>query len=225
MSPDRHILGQSVPDPSTPRMYIAGGSALSPASSGFGSGGRRSIAQCSSGASASRLSSSAPTHLGLEQIWQRREPRQHLLSTGSLAEAESFSSISTGSVLSPEGNDLSHDEGYSDFDSDRDEDYSTDNGKVLENKERYEISRFTLILDSDNDDGPRIGSHGSGKGKERYFWQYNVQAKGPKGQRLVIKSELEDPHVLNEATDPVFSPNCSVRGIKVNFQNCFYVKI
>lgn len=195
MSPDRHILGQSVPDPSTPRMYIAGGSALSPASSGFGSGGRRSIAQCSSGASASRLSSSAPTHLGLEQIWQRREPRQHLLSTGSLAEAESFSSISTGSVLSPEGNDLSHDEGYSDFDSDRDEDYSTDN-------------------DSDNDDGPRIGSHGSGKGKERYFWQYNVQAKGPKGQRLVIKSELEDPHVLNEATDPVFSPNCSVRGIK-----------
>lgn len=42
------------------------------------------------------LSSSAPTHLGLEQIWQRREPRQHLLSTGSLVEAESTSSLSTG---------------------------------------------------------------------------------------------------------------------------------
>lgn len=50
-------------------------------------GGRKSHA---------RLSSSAPTHLGLEQIWQRREPRQHLLSTGSLAEATSTSSISTG---------------------------------------------------------------------------------------------------------------------------------
>lgn len=30
----------------------------------------------------SRLSTSAPTHLGLEQLWQRREPRPHLLSTG-----------------------------------------------------------------------------------------------------------------------------------------------
>lgn len=50
--------------------------------------------------------------------------------------------------------------------------------------------------------------------KERYFWQYNVQAKGPKGQRLVLKTKQEDPHVLNEITDPVFSPNCAVRGIK-----------
>lgn len=50
--------------------------------------------------------------------------------------------------------------------------------------------------------------------KERYFWQYNVQAKGPKGQRLVLKKKSEDPHVLNSVTDPVFSPNCSVRGIK-----------
>lgn len=50
--------------------------------------------------------------------------------------------------------------------------------------------------------------------KERYFWQYNVQAKGPKGQRLVLKKNSEDPHVLNSVTDPVFSPSCSVRGIK-----------
>lgn len=55
----------------------------------------------------------------------------------------------------------------------------------------------------------------SSKGKERFFWQYNVQAKGPKGKRLVFQSKLEDPHVLNEVTDPVFSPTCSVRGIKV----------
>ena len=50
--------------------------------------------------------------------------------------------------------------------------------------------------------------------KERYFWQYNVQAKGPKGQRLVARTRLEDPHILNEATDPVFSPHCALRGIK-----------
>lgn len=66
------------------------------------------------------------------------------------------------------------------------------------------------ITDSDNEDTPRSASK-----KERYFWQYNVQAKGPKGQRLVIKTQAEDPHVLNEVTDPVFSPTCSVRGIKV----------
>lgn len=50
--------------------------------------------------------------------------------------------------------------------------------------------------------------------KERYFWQYNVQAKGPKGQRLVLKKKTVDPHVLNIVTDPVFSPNCNVKGIK-----------
>lgn len=65
--------------------------------------------------------------------------------------------------------------------------------------------------DSDNDDP----STTKASKKERYFWQYNVQAKGPKGQRLVIKTYAEDPHVLNEVTDPVFSPSCSVRGIKV----------
>lgn len=69
---------------------------------------------------------------------------------------------------------------------------------------------FSLI-DSD-DDEDRI-TKGSNK-KERFFWQYNVQAKGPKGQRLVLKSKMEDPHRLNEVTDPVFSPDCSVRGIK-----------
>lgn len=92
-------------------------------------------------ATVSRLSSSAPTHLGLDQIWQRREPRQHLLSTGSLAEAGSTSSLSTGGVLSPESHDFSHDEGFdSEDDSDHYEDFSSDedgiyifffNGKIL----------------------------------------------------------------------------------------------
>lgn len=154
----------------------------------------------------SRLSSSAPTQLGMDQLWQRREPRPHLLSTSSVAEAESTSSLSTGEVLSPEGQDFSQDETYSD-DSDHYEDFSSDDD------------------DSDGEGklGKSVGSEEGGGGgsrrmskSERYFWQYNVQAKGPKGQRLVIKTEMEDPHVLNEVTDPVFSPNCSVRGIKVS---------
>lgn len=76
----------------------------------------------------SRLSTSAPTHLGLEQIWQRREPRKHLLSTGSLAEAGSTSSLSTGEVLSPEAQDLSHDDQDYDEDSEHYEDFSSDDG-------------------------------------------------------------------------------------------------
>ncbi|XP_054081742.1 protein CREBRF homolog isoform X2 [Zeugodacus cucurbitae] len=214
MSPDRingsaGLLGQSVPGNSH---LLLSGNALSPSSggssSGFGSttgggsstgGSVRKSFQYPLDTSISRLSSSAPTHLGLEHIWMRREPRQHLLSTGSLAEAESFSSLSTGSVLSPDGIELSQDD-----DDDASTDYNSDNYDDLSSD------------GSDNDDDSRttISGHMSSKGKERYFWQYNVQAKGPKGKRLVFQSRLEDPHVLNEATDPVFSPNCSVRGIK-----------
>lgn len=107
-SPDRVVLGQSVPGPTTP---IMGSSGLRMPRSHI-----------------SRLSSSAPTHSGLDQIWQRREPRKHLLSTGSLAEAGSTSSLSTGGILSPDPQDLSHDEFDSDEDSEHYEDFSSDNG-------------------------------------------------------------------------------------------------
>lgn len=88
----------------------------------------------------------------------------------------------------------------------------------------FYVSKFLCIIislyhnfifeDSDGDETDhKIRKKMSSKG-ERYFWQYNIQAKGPKGQRLVTKTKLEDPHVLNEVTDPVFSPSCSLRGIK-----------
>lgn len=203
------MLGQSVPGNSSGMMS---GASLSPG----GFSGRRMIHHTqgqagsshsgiggagsgggTSGGTMSRLSSSAPTHIGMDvMMWQRREPRPHLLSTGSLAEAGSTSSLSTGSILSPEAPDFSHDEGYSD-DSDHYEDFSSGDE------------------DSDGDDAAHASGSAPGSSKaKRYFWQYNVQAKGPKGQRLVIKTHTEDPHVLNEVTDPVFSPNCSVRGIK-----------
>ncbi|PZC84138.1 hypothetical protein B5X24_HaOG205860 [Helicoverpa armigera] len=142
-----------------------------------------------------QLSSSAPTHLTMEQIWQRREPRKHLLSTSSLAEAGSASSLS-GGLLSPGTVDFSQDE--------EDRDVETD-----EDSDRYE----DLSSDESNDETEGKQSRHSSK-KERFFWQYNVQAKGPKGQRLILKNKSEDPHVLNSVTDPVFSPSCSVRGIK-----------
>lgn len=61
------------------------------------------------------------------------------------------------------------------------------------------------------DTGSISGSLGK---KERYFWQYNVQAKGPKGQRVTINQQQRDPHSLPSIMDPVFSPLCSIQGIK-----------
>nr|CAI5832038.1 unnamed protein product [Callosobruchus analis] len=171
-SPDRALLGQSFPERNAAQALHLGKIMRN---------------------QQSRLSSSAPTHLGLEQIWQRREPRKHLLSTSSLAEAGSTSSLSTGGLLSPDPPDFSHDE-----DSDNDSD----------------VNEEDLTSDNDSDyDEDKQNKQSSSK-KERYFWQYNVQAKGPKGQRLVMKTKLEDPHRLNQVTDPVFSSECSVRGIK-----------
>lgn len=91
-SPDRRLLGQSVPGSSSP-LNNPGPSGVVIHTS------RRSGGNMLAGSapnSVSRLSSSAPTHLGLDNVWLRREPRQHLLSTGSLAEAGSTSSLSTG---------------------------------------------------------------------------------------------------------------------------------
>ncbi|XP_042885268.1 protein CREBRF homolog isoform X1 [Penaeus japonicus] len=147
-----------------------------------------------------RLSSSAPTHnFSLEQAWQRREPRQHLLSTGSLAEefGGSASSLSTvGGILSPAAHDLSIDDAVDSEDESDNEHYDSE---------------------SDNDSivSEDTGSiSGSSSKKERYFWQYNVQAKGPKGQRVCISQQQRDPHSLPSIMDPVFSPLCSIQGIK-----------
>lgn len=218
VSPERNEFGQSVPGPSSMSTVMRN------RHESYQNRRLQFAHQHSTGGGGSRLSSSAPTNSSAvweaHQIWQRREPRQHLLSTGSLAEAGSTSSLSTGGILSPEANDFSHDEGYEDSDSDHYEDYSTDNGNANAKQEWFSwilsdlcfFSIFPNHTDSDNEDAP---TRSSASKKERYFWQYNVQAKGPKGQRLVIKTQAEDPHVLNEVTDPVFSPNCSVRGIKV----------
>ncbi|XP_070171254.1 protein CREBRF homolog isoform X1 [Polyergus mexicanus] len=162
----------------------------------------------------SRLSMSAPTQtMGhLDQIWSHREPRQHLLSTGSLVEAGSTSSLSTGGALSPDPlcpDPLSHDEGYEDSDDDSDhyDDYSSDNDTGGSDGEDQSNNRIGI-------GATELGKDNRHNKKERFFWQYNVQAKGPKGQRLIARTRLEDPHVLNEATDPVFSPHCALRGIK-----------
>lgn len=51
-------------------------------------------------------------------------------------------------------------------------------------------------------------------GQKRFFWQYNVQSKGPKGTRICSTDGAENPFVLPEASDPVFSNECQVEGVK-----------
>ncbi|OXA44082.1 Protein CREBRF [Folsomia candida] len=171
----------------------------SPEASPLGQSLPRSM-MCPSPNLTTRLSSSAPTSQGpnmweswqqrREAVWQRRDPRPHLLSTGSLAEGGSTSSLSAD-VLSPGGGlSLSMDEGL-DSDQLSDGDSSDDDSELSDTE-----------------------STASGTRRERFFWQYNVQAKGPKGQRLVLAPTQEDPHVLQKPTDPVFSPLCHIQGIK-----------
>lgn len=119
---------------SSPNQLLTQVSAISP--SGLPS--RRLTMQ--GGGFVSRLSSSAPTHLGLEQMWQRREPKPHLLSTGSLAEGHGSTSSLSGEILSPENIDFSQDD-FSDEDSDHYEDFSS--GKTIN---RANVSKFNLII-------------------------------------------------------------------------------
>ncbi|KAH9391392.1 hypothetical protein TYRP_006997, partial [Tyrophagus putrescentiae] len=96
----------------------------------------------------------------------------------------------------------------------------------------YEMS--DLIGASTSDDQNNKWSLNMGRSRKgtekRYFWQYNVQSKGPKGPRYatgansasasaggergVSGDEEEDPHVFNEIADPVFAPDCQVEGVK-----------
>ena len=62
--------------------------------------------------------------------------------------------------------------------------------------------------------GRSNSSASSSAKKDKHFWQYNVQAKGPKGQKIVVETKIEDPHQLNEIVDPVFSGDVQLQGIK-----------
>merc|ERR1719245_473947 len=141
----------------------------------------------------SQLSKSAPVkNPNMDMIWNRREPRPHMNSMCSNA-GESSIADEVSEVL----NSLSPSE-LNDIDS---EDEDNTNNEA----------------DSDNDliDDEELAAMAGGSGrKERFFWQYNVQAKGPKGQKLALDTKIHDPHQLNEIIDPVFSDNVQVHGIK-----------
>jgi len=65
------------------------------------------------------------------------------------------------------------------------------------------------FLDCDSEAEGRKSTTGK---KERYFWQYNVQSKGPKGRKVVMQTDIGDPHFLDSVKDPVF--DIQVEGVK-----------
>ncbi|XP_076435199.1 uncharacterized protein LOC143275014 isoform X2 [Babylonia areolata] len=71
-------------------------------------------------------------------------------------------------------------------------------------------------VDSDFSDSPLEESLTElAKKSKQYFWQYNVQAKGPKGTRLKLQINDADPHHPSTFEDPVFDANStSLVGIR-----------
>ncbi|XP_037091868.1 protein CREBRF homolog isoform X2 [Pollicipes pollicipes] len=148
-----------------------------------------SAPHASSASLASRLSSSVPGDGLLELRQARLSPPSAFRCVGDAR--GSGSSVSTG-ILSPGSHGSFADDGAE--------------------------SQQERGSDSDSDAGSNVGgdeslSQSLGR-KERYFWQYNVQAKGPKGQRLQLTPEMADPFQARQPVDPVFSSSFQVDGIQ-----------
>ena len=126
------------------------------------------------------------------------------------------------SSLCTEGSVSSHDEGFAsqveEEESDEEEEVEdSDDESFYGDYDAKDLLGATTSDDSSNRWALNMGRARKG-GQQRFFWQYNVQSKGPKGTRAVssacLETEPTDPHVLAEAKDPVFSPECRVEGVK-----------
>lgn len=159
----------------------------------------------------SAAAQSAPTKPSLlEQAWKPISKPVVVQSSQTVAANEPSKTTASTSVVDPaetcsskEEAD-SHDEG---FDSEPED---TDHYEELTSDAESTISDEMDVKRTQHSTSPSLKS----TKKERYFWQYNVQAKGPKINRLCLSPRNSDPHHLNEIQDPVFSSTCSMQGIK-----------
>jgi hypothetical protein len=128
------------------------------------------------------------------------------------------------SSMSTDGSLSSHDEGFSSqidqddcgnsiHDSDDDSDIDSDDESFYGDYTNNDLIGASI---SDNPECKWTLNMGRTRrnGQRRFFWQYNVQSKGPKGTRICAADDAEDPFVLPEASDPVFSNECQVEGVK-----------
>lgn len=117
----------------------------------------------------------------------------------------------------------SHDEGFSSqvdnddngsmHDSDDDDDVDSDDESFYGDYTNNDLIGASISDNAENKWTLNMGRTRR-NGQKRYFWQYNVQSKGPKGTRICSTDDSEDPFVLPEASDPVFSNDCQVEGVK-----------
>ena len=70
-----------------------------------------------------------------------------------------------------------------------------DQDDLAQGEGHYEDSEDESDLEGTSPSTSKLNTSGSGSSKkERHFWQYNVQAKGPKGQKINLETTVEDPH-------------------------------
>ncbi|GBN13359.1 Protein CREBRF [Araneus ventricosus] len=100
---------------------------------------------------------------------------------------------------------------------------SSSNNDNLESDDDSEIDdEYSSDADDDSEEETKVASSknaatSSGnfeKKRSRYFWQYNMQSKGPKGSKVKLTGKTSNIHDLSGIADPVFSVNCPIAGVK-----------
>ncbi|KAF8784994.1 Protein CREBRF like protein [Argiope bruennichi] len=99
---------------------------------------------------------------------------------------------------------------------------SSSNNETLESDDDSEIDdEYSSDADDDSEEDVKVASkHASTSGgnfekkRSRYFWQYNMQSKGPKGSKVKIAGKTSNIHDPSGIADPVFSVNCPIAGVK-----------
>jgi hypothetical protein len=139
---------------------------------------------------------------GHTRVWSRREQRQHYSSVCSVGETSTLAEEVNEVLAKVDPNDL---QDIASDDEDEEQFATNDINTTDDESDLEGTSPSTSKLNT---------STGSSGKKERHFWQYNVQAKGPKGQKITFETTIDDPHVLNDIVDPVFSGEVQLQGIK-----------
>ncbi|CAL1276346.1 unnamed protein product [Larinioides sclopetarius] len=99
---------------------------------------------------------------------------------------------------------------------------SSSNNDNLDSDDDSEIDdEYSSDADEDSDEETKVASkHAPTSGgnfekkRSRYFWQYNMQSKGPKGSKVKLTGKTSNIHDLSGIADPVFSVNCPIAGVK-----------
>lgn len=90
----------------------------------------------------------------------------------------------------------------------------------INDKINFTIQQHFSDSDDSQDQGwsDRSSKDSSRKKERQFFWQYNIQSKGPKGTRTSFDLDSNNPHVLQNFEDPVFESSVG-SGISGNIRH------